>query len=134
MRASARAIEFGDEHALPLPEHELAAADLQREAVAEQHGAQVRVGIEAIAIRVVRSLCIQSASRATIVSRKRLMSACSAFCASLMNTAKVVCIDRRLTIPSRIPDARTSATMRSVTSIELDALVGLRSSGFRREP
>ena len=52
--ASARAVELGDQHALPLPEHELAAADLQRQAVAEQHRAQVRVGVQAIAIRVLR--------------------------------------------------------------------------------
>ena len=52
--AGARSIELGDEDALPLAEHQLAAADLQRQAVAEQHGAQVRVGVHAIAVRVLR--------------------------------------------------------------------------------
>ena len=36
-RARARAVELGHQDALPLAEHHFAAADLQREAVAEQH-------------------------------------------------------------------------------------------------
>ena len=41
-------------NALPLPQHDFPAAHLQREAVAEQHRAQVRVGVHAIAVRVRR--------------------------------------------------------------------------------
>ena len=51
-RAGARAVELRHQDALPLPEHHFAAADLQRERVAEQHRAQVRVGVHAIAVRV----------------------------------------------------------------------------------
>ena len=52
------------------------------------------------------------------------MSACSAGCDSFMNTAKVVCIDHRLTSPSRTPDAPTSEiAIRDVD--ELDALIRL---------
>ena len=52
--AGARAVHLGDDDPLPLAEHRLAGADLQRDAVAEQHGAQVRVGVHAIAVRVLR--------------------------------------------------------------------------------
>ena len=44
------------------------------------------------------------------------MSAWSARCASLMKSAHVVCIDHRLTVPSRTPDACTNAVTRSVRS------------------
>ena len=53
-RARARAVELRHQNPLPLPEHDFAAADLQRQAVAEQHRAQVRVGVHAIAVRVLR--------------------------------------------------------------------------------
>src|SRR5882672_9627772 len=52
-----------------------------------------------------------------MVSSRRLISACSAFCDSFMNTANVVCMDQRLTMPSRTAPLRTTPTTRSVTSI-----------------
>src|SRR3954447_12167032 len=63
------------------------------------------------------SLCFQSASRSTICSSSRLMSAWSACCDSFMKTESVVCIDHRLTMPSRTPDPVTIAPILSVTSI-----------------
>src|SRR3954452_17664928 len=46
----ARAVEFRDKHALSLTEHELAGADLQRQAMAEQHRPQVCVRVQPIAV------------------------------------------------------------------------------------
>ena len=56
-RARARAVELGHQHALPLAQHHLAAADLQRQRMAEQHRAEVRVGVHAIAIGMIRDRC-----------------------------------------------------------------------------
>mgnify|MGYP003694140091 CR=1 FL=1 len=53
-RSRSRAVELGHQDPLPLPEHDFTAADLQREVVAEEHRAQVRVGVHPIAVRVLR--------------------------------------------------------------------------------
>ena len=53
-RARARAVELGHQDALPLAEHDFAAADLQRQVVAEQQRAQVRIGVHAIAVGMIR--------------------------------------------------------------------------------
>ena len=46
----ARAIHLAAQHALPPPDHQLAAADLHRHRLPEQHRAQVRVGVLPIAV------------------------------------------------------------------------------------
>src|SRR5437762_11160487 len=56
---------------------------------------------------------LYSASRATIVSRNRLISDSRATWNSLMNSVQVVCIDQRLTNPSRTLKRRTNAITRS---------------------
>ena len=53
------------------------------------------------------------------------MSACSAVCASLMNSAQVVCIDQRLTMPSRTPEVSTTLAIRSVRSTSSTRSAGL---------
>src|SRR5262245_17323205 len=53
-RPRARSIELGDQDALPLAQDELSASHLQCEAMAEQHRAEVRVGVHPIAIRMRR--------------------------------------------------------------------------------
>ncbi len=63
-RARARPVEFGHEHALPLPEHDLPAADLQRQAVTEQHRPQVGVGVVPVAVGVIADRCAATRRRA----------------------------------------------------------------------
>ena len=53
------------------------------------------------------------------------MSAWSACCDSFMNTANVVCIDQRLTMPSRTPDPAHNRADPVGYVDQLDALVGL---------
>jgi hypothetical protein len=48
------AVELRHQDALPLPEHDFAAADLQRQAVTEQQRAEMRVGVHAVAVGVLR--------------------------------------------------------------------------------
>src|SRR5262252_9523392 len=53
-RTRAGTVELRHEDALPLAEDDLAAADLKRQVVAEQHRTQMRIGVHAIAVRVPR--------------------------------------------------------------------------------
>ena len=53
------------------------------------------------------------------------MSDRSAVWNSLMNSVHVVCIDQRLTSPSRMLKRRTKSMTRFVEIDELDALIGL---------
>src|SRR3954447_25389796 len=53
-RPRARSIELRHQNPLPLPQHDLAAADLQRQVVAEQQRTKVRVGVHAIAVGMIR--------------------------------------------------------------------------------
>ena len=53
-RARARAVELRHQDALPLAEHHFPAADLQGEVVTEQHRAQVRVRVHAVAVGMIR--------------------------------------------------------------------------------
>src|SRR5262245_53166496 len=53
-RTRAGTVEFRHQNALPLTEHDFSATDLQREIVTEQQGAQMRVGVHAIAVRMIR--------------------------------------------------------------------------------
>ena len=50
----ARPVELGHENALPLAQHDFPAAHRQRQAVAEQERAQMRVGVHAVAVREAR--------------------------------------------------------------------------------
>ena len=52
-RPRARTIHLAAQHALPAPDHQLAAADLHRHRMAEQHRAQVRVGVLPIAVGMI---------------------------------------------------------------------------------
>src|SRR5262245_29203758 len=52
-RPRARAVEFGHQDALPLTEHDFPAADLQRQAVSEQQRAQMRIGVEPVAVGMI---------------------------------------------------------------------------------
>ena len=61
-----------------------------------------------------------SASRATICSRNRLMSESSATWNSLMNSAQVVCMDQRVTSPSRMLNFRTNSITVLVRSTTWD--------------
>ena len=76
------------------------------------------------------SLCSHSASRATICSRNRLMSVSSAVWNSLMKSVQVVCIDHRLTSPSRILKRLTNSMTRLGQIDELDPLIGLHDDRF----
>src|SRR5688572_17611768 len=53
-RSLPRPVELRHQQALPLPEQNLSSCDLEREAVPEQHRAQMRVRIHAIAVGLIR--------------------------------------------------------------------------------
>ena len=118
----ARAVELGHEDPLPLPEDHLAAADLQRQTVAEQHRAKMRIGIHAIAVRMYRDRCAPTRRRARPLARGT---------SDVGHSADLHFVDehgtgrvRREDIDHALFDvaARTSAMTRSVRSMNLHPL------------
>ena len=94
---------------LPLPEHDFPAADLQREAVAEHMRAQVRIGVHAIAVGVRRIVVAPGGVAGDDGLEERPDVGEERVWNSLMNTVHVVCIEKRLTTPSRMPQAHARA-------------------------